>query len=140
RARKQHYLTYASRRMPWGNSRNEDPSMFLKEIPKDYYKGNLYEERSSYTSPYGFEPRTKISNTPSWAKNIAVMPNKVRKPEPRQVSNADYQVGDRVKSPDYGTGEVVSREVRNGKTVIRVRFDKGNTALFNTAYASLTKC
>ena len=43
-------------------------------------------------------------------------------------------------SPDYGRGEVISREVRNGKTVIRVRFDKGNTALFNTQYASLTKC
>ena len=51
-----------------------------------------------------------------------------------------YQVGDRVMSPDYGRGEVISREVRNGKTVIRVRFDKGNTALFNTQYASLTKC
>ena len=140
RARKQLYLTYASRRMLWGNSRNEDPSMFLKEIPKDYYKGDIYEAKASYTSHYGFEPRTKITNTPSWAKNIAITPQKVKKPEVKVIKNVDYQVGDHVMSPDYGRGEVISREVRNGKTVIRVRFDKGNTALFNTQYASLTKC
>ena len=140
RARKQLYLTYAMRRMLWGNTRNEDPSKFLKEIPKDFYKGSLTSDNASYTSHYGFEPRTRISNTPDWAKNIAITPQKVRKPEPRPVNNTDYQVGDRVMSPDYGRGEVISREVRNGKTVIRVRFDKGNTALFNTQYASLTKC
>ena len=56
-----------------------------------------------------------------------------------KLEEVNYEVGDRVISPDYGRGEIISKEIKNGKTVIRVRFEKGNVALFNTMYANLTK-
>ena len=138
RARKKLYLTYSNKRMLWGHWNYQDPSRFIGEIPREYYKGEVIKANSSYTTPYAFEVRkSNITNTPSWAKNIVSTPTKV-KPEKKQ-NDIEFEVGDKIKSPSYGRGEVITKEIRNGKTVIRVKFENGNTALFNTKYADLTK-
>ena len=140
RAKKKLFLTFASKRMLWGSWNSQKPSRFLKEIPKNFYKGEIETANSSYTNHFAFEPRrSNITNTPSWAQNIVKTPTKTKSSEVKVVKNVNYEVGDRVISPDYGRGEIISKEIKNGKTVIRVRFEKGNVALFNTMYANLTK-
>lgn len=140
RAKKKLFLTFASKRMLWGSWNSQKPSRFLKEIPKNFYKGEIETANASYTNHFAFEPRrSNITNTPSWAQNIVKTPTKTKSSEVKVVKNVNYEVGDRVISPDYGRGEIISKEIKNGKTVIRVRFEKGNVALFNTMYANLTK-
>lgn len=138
RARKKLYLTYSNKRMLWGHWNYQDPSRFIGEIPKEYYKGEIIKANSSYTTPYAFEVRkSNVTNTPSWAKNIVSTPTKVK--QEKKQNDIEFEVGDKIKSPSYGRGEVITKEIRNGKTVIRVKFENGNTALFNTKYADLTK-
>ena len=138
RARKKLYLTYSNKRMLWGHWNYQDPSRFIGEIPKEYYKGEIIKANSSYTTPFAFEVRkSNVTNTPSWAQNIVSTPTKVK--SEKKQNDIEFEVGDKIKSPSYGRGEVITKEIRNGKTVIRVKFDNGNTALFNTKYADLTK-
>lgn len=140
RARKNLFLTYSSKRMLWGSWNSQKPSRFLKEIPKEFYKGSITSANATFTNHFAFEPRkSTYSNTPSWAKNIVSTPTKLKKSDVKVIKNVNYEVGDRVISPDYGRGEVICKEIKNGKTVIRVKFANGNTALFNTLYANLTK-
>ena len=140
RARKNLFLTYSKKRMLWGSWNSEKPSRFLKEIPKEYYKGNINSASASYTNHFAFEPRkSSYTNTPAWAKNIVSTPTKVKNSDVKVKKNVNYEVGDKVISPEYGRGEVISKEIKNNKTVIRVKFANGNTALFNTLYANLTK-
>ena len=140
RARKNLFLTYSSKRMLWGSWNSQKPSRFLKEIPKEFYKGAITSLNATFTNHFAFEPRkSTYSNTPSWAKNIVTTPTKLKNSDVKVKKNVNYEVGDSVISPDYGRGEVISKEIKNDKTVIRVKFANGNTALFNTLYANLTK-
>ena len=50
-----------------------------------------------------------------------------------------FSLDDRVHSPDYGDGTVVSCERKNEKTIIRVSYDNGRKAVYNTAFCNLKK-
>lgn len=52
--------------------------------------------------------------------------------------DVSYKVGDRVRSPEYGIGVVIGRELSNGREIIDVQFEE-KKARFNPAYSKLEK-
>ena len=57
----------------------------------------------------------------------------------RKRNDTKFSVGDNVMSPDYGRGSIVSCDVRGDKTIIRVSYDSGRKAIYNTAFCNLRK-
>jgi len=149
RARKDLYLSYAGRRLKWGMTTDETPSRYLREIPKDFYDGDLVQCNATYGRPFAFTPRQtsswaktgrwnapRIENRPSWSEGIKLPKVKER---PRAENPEAYAMGDRIMSPDYGTGTVIHVEDRNGSTVVRIKYDDGRTSLYNVKYSNIRK-
>lgn len=143
RARKELYLSWAGSRMSWGETSTETPSRFLKEIPPEYLEGKLSDRPQYRYGGFAFTPRTSqgaFSHTPNWGKNI--IPESVKVPPQKKVEvmkKLDLSVGDRIRHPEYGTGNVIEKDYRYGKEVVRIQFEDGRTAVFNTAFAKLEK-
>ena len=141
RARKELYLSWAKGRQQWGQFAIQYPTRFLRDIPSQCYDGSLSDSRavthsaSSYTSRYGWTSRSsQRGNVPD-----NVFPEPHTKSVERKRNDTKFEVGDIVMSPDYGRGNVVSCDVRGDKTIIRVSYDSGRKAIYNTAYCNLEK-
>lgn len=161
RARKKLYLSYATSRKLWGETKYQSPSCFLKEIPEEMLVGDtdkLFKTsssssfslgfssyggayRSSYTSSW--KQTTTVSNTPSWAQNISGLRDKemvkkevVTAPK-REVG---FKLGDRVKSPNHNEGYVTEVEKRDdGKVIVTVTFDNGKKLRFIEGHSDVVK-
>ena len=141
RARKELYLSWAKGRQQWGQFAIQYPTRFLRDIPSQCYDGSLSDSRavthsaSSYTSRYGWTSRS--SQRERVPDNVFPEPH--TKSVERKRNDTKFEVGDNVMSPDYGRGSVVSCDVRGDKTIIRVSYDSGRKAIYNTAYCNLEK-
>ncbi len=154
RARKELYMTYAGKRQTFGQWNYQRPSRFLGEIPAGYYKGELrnssqggYLDRFAFEPRWGagggygssrFEPKTaRIENRPSWSSGVSLPPTKK---SVKLVKAAEFKVGDRVVNPENReAGTVTKVDVRPVGTQISVRFDSGKSAIYNAAFAKLTR-
>ena len=141
RARKELYLSWAKGRQQWGQFALQYPTRFLRDIPSDCYEGSLVDSRtvthsaSSYTNRYGWTSRS--SQAAHGTGNI--FPEPPAKSVERKRNDTKFSVGDSVMSPDYGRGSIVSCDVRGDKTIIRVSYDSGRKAIYNTAFCNLRK-
>lgn len=149
RARKTLYLSYAKNRMMWGHTETSFPSAFLKEIPKEMLGGEVFDiyrdhvnlSASSPSSYVGqsiqYKPRTTVSNKPQWAMNIDIPANKP-KVNVIKKSNVRFEVGDKVRSANYGEGVVDNIEDRGTKRILTIQFGS-RTAKFVEGIAPLEK-
>ena len=140
RARKELYLSYSESRMVWGQWTSEDPSRFLREIPKQLYNGTLTSPKASYTKHYSFTPRTTtvIQNQPSWASSVS-LPKKVEQ-KPVVIKKVNWKVGDRVLSPDYGKGTIFELTGEGtDRVLLKVKYDSGKVTKYIAKFANLIK-
>ena len=147
RARKELYLSWATRRMLWGRYEDQEPSRFLRAVNEDLYTGSLEMPKtvrtspSSYVNRYSYTPRySNMFRAASSEENTSSVFTEPRtKPVERVKNDTVFSLDDRVHSPDYGDGTVVSCERKNEKTIIRVSYDNGRKAVYNTAFCNLKK-
>lgn len=141
RARKNLYLSYAKRRMLWGRFDDTNPTQFFEELPREAINGEI-EKKEKIQPSWQAKGTSKYSNTPSWAQNIIPVTPAIKSGGKVQVVKNKptlFNKGDKVRSKDYGVGVIFEVTEKYGKTVIRVRFDNGKTALFNTSFCDLEK-
>ena len=142
RARKQLYLSWACRRMMWGSYMNQIPCRFFSDLPQNLYRGQIARGRevtsssSSYTQRYAYTSRIHDRSADS-QENRFPEPE-VRKTE-RVKNTAVFRAGDRIYSPDYGEGVIVSADIKGDKTIVRVSYDSGRKSIYNTAFCNLKK-
>ncbi len=142
RAKKELYLSWSMERMLWGQTVSQAPTRFFKDIPEDCYEGTLASTRtvswsaSSYTNRYSFRARRAESALDVPCDVFDEPP--VKKVE-RKRNDETFCLNDRVVSPDYGQGTIVSVDERGDKTIIRVSFDNGRKAIYNAAFCNLKK-
>lgn len=147
RARKELYLSWATRRMLWGRYEDQEPSRFLRAVNDDLYSGTLETPKivrtspSSYVNRYSYTPRySNLFRAGGSEENTSSAFAEPRtKPVERVKNDTVFSLDDRVHSPDYGDGTVVSCERKNEKTIIRVSYDNGRKAVYNTAFCNLKK-
>lgn len=147
RARKELYLSWATRRMLWGRYEDQEPSRFLRAVNEDLYTGSLETPKtvrtssSSYVNRYSYTPRysNMFRAGGSEENTSSVFAEPRTKPVERVKNDTVFSLDDRVHSPDYGDGTVVSCERKNEKTIIRVSYDNGRKAVYNTAFCNLKK-
>ena len=147
RARKELYLSWATRRMLWGRYEDQEPSRFLRAVNEDLYTGTLETPKivrtspSSYVNRYSYTPRysNMFRAGGSEENTSSVFAEPRTKPVERVKNDTVFSLDDRVHSPDYGDGTVVSCERKNEKTIIRVSYDNGRKAVYNTAFCNLKK-
>ena len=57
----------------------------------------------------------------------------------REEAKVNWSVGDRISIDNTGSGKVVEVSERNGKTILRVKFDNGNLGIFNSSSPAVHK-
>ena len=142
RAKKNLTITSARMRMIRGETQYGKVSRFVKEIPGELLKGEIYEPRTS-----GYEERPNSVSTYQKARR-AFKDVPVYTPVSNQKSFAsnntsgvalDYAVGDRVRHIKFGDGEVKAIVEGGRDFEVTVDFDKAGTKKMFATFAKLKK-
>ncbi|MCZ7543058.1 MAG: UvrD-helicase domain-containing protein [Anaerolineae bacterium] len=118
------YLSYAFRRMRWGDTEVNEPSRFLKDIPVELVEGNARlhltkaKERASYQAEVAWEPA----------------------PAPASSQETQFRTGERVNHPSFGVGVVVeSAPSSGGDEMVTVAFADIGIKKLMASFAKLKK-
>ncbi len=138
RAKRRLYITYTRSRALYNERQTNMPSRFIDEIPSSLIENcNLAARQTSRLAPPSMP-----QNKPSFGKDITSLPN--RKPLNITPASADspapearFKVGDRISHHLYGSGRVLSVDIRNKR--VSVRFDDGVEKVFPLSTQALTK-
>lgn len=141
RARKKLTLSYARSRALYGSySQARHESSFLSLIPSSLYRKEII--KSYNISDYsGYRIRPSFGSqkgAPSWAKSIRMEDIASARFDSEKGSGEHLYEGDRVISPSYGTGLVLSVEENGASRMLLVRFPDGDMRL-NEKYSKLKK-
>ena len=161
RAKEELTLTAAKARMLRGETQYNDISMFVKEIPEEYFDSKIPKKKkhdidfdddiSDYSmsvmrsAPFGGVSRTAIKRP-----SVKIAPEKkpygfadglkgLTKGSDLSAGRIDYEVGDCVRHIKFGTGTVKEIEVKDGSTNVTVEFEKCGVRVLNALFAKLTK-
>ena len=99
RARKELFLTYALHRMQHGQIQYNAPSRFLAELPPELLDNRFKKPQNDPIKHWSFSPAGGMK------RNIISNPYKSELSKPTNVE-IDFKVGDKVRAPKYGIGEV----------------------------------
>lgn len=137
RAKKELCFTAAASRMQYGQRVSNVPSRFLKEIPESLI--SIQSDRLEMPQrPFGAESET--------TRHFAYSANTYRPrpmagysmPQPKNVQ-LDFEVGDSVKHPKFGIGQVVSINPAGADFEVTVSFPALGTKKLMAALARLKK-
>ncbi|OON98690.1 MAG: ATP-dependent DNA helicase PcrA [Epulopiscium sp. Nele67-Bin004] len=127
RAMEKLYLTYATERMVYGQTKINTPSRFINEIPTEITNREV-NKRKSYQPEYEFKqqykqqfskPRQKIENVPPY--------------------ESDINMGDVVKHRMFGRGTVTELSKTSDDVFATIEFDSGQTRKLSVKFARLQK-
>ncbi len=151
RAKKELFLTYARQRMQHGQFVYNAPSRFLGELPPELldnpFKKVQTREIPSHeppkASPYNFGARFAASRAGVAAGNMSARPvvpkpYAAEMPKPTNVT-IDFTVGDKVRAPKYGIGEVKSIKNAGRDYEVEVAFTSKGTKKFMAGLSKLKK-
>ena len=151
RAKKELFLTYARQRMQHGQFVYNAPSRFLGELPPELldnpFKKVQTREIPSHeppkASPYNFGARFAASRAGVAAGNMSARPvvpkpYAAEMPKPTNVT-IDFAVGDKVRAPKYGIGEVKSIKNAGMDYEVEVAFTGKGTKKFMAGLSKLKK-
>ena len=120
RAKKRLYITHTSRRTIFGTTKYNQPSRFLKEIPRELTK-LLYSQRPEMTttlsSGYRFGGNVTVT------KATPAQTPKIIKPAAKTAAVIDFDIGDRVLHKTFGEGVLISKKPMGGDVLLEVKFD-----------------
>ena len=131
RAKRHLYLTRARTRMLFGQTRFNQPSRFLKEIPDKLLEksgGEVVRSFSSQTSSGISRPQTPARGFTSAFAHSA----------PAQNSET-FNVGDTVIHKAYGEGVVLSAKPMGNDTLLEIAFTNAGTKKIMANYAKIEK-
>jgi DNA helicase II / ATP-dependent DNA helicase PcrA len=152
RARERLFMTYACRRYTFGSMIDTSPSRFLDELPSELVALKREVDFSARA------PRPGAARGGSGNQIFAAPEKPKRKPEPKGVhyewdeppasQDADdlptyvdasdpFAVGQWVKHPSWGRGEIVAREGQGEKMKLSIRFKGSQVKKVAVAYARL---
>lgn len=151
RAREELFLTHAKSRMQHGITQYNAPSRFLKEIPADIVDlpirkvsdiAQQYASRNSMkfapitSIKQGVKPNEKGYVRPKATTLQEVLSNNIPGPKDNTI---DFAVGDKVRAPKYGIGEVKSITNGGADFQVEVSFGEKGTKKFMAKLSKLIK-
>lgn len=110
RAKRELYLVSCRRRMIWGRTHMQQPSRFLRDLPREEI-----EIDDRYSLPYSFDQILQGGDDGA----------------------QKWRRGTRVYHDEYGTGVVWKTEQKGAELLVIVRFETGHTARFIPKYSPL---
>ncbi len=131
RAKKELFMTYAVRRMQHGQFQFNAPSRFLAELPPE-----LLDNRFKQTEPVQ-QKHWSFGNEPV-KKPTVLNTYKAEMPKPKNVT-IDFEVGDKVRAPKYGIGEVKEIKSAGADYEVSVAFTGKGTKKFMAGLSKLKK-
>jgi len=133
RARETLTITSARRRLLFGQTVYNQPSRFLREIPKENAE---YKDHTVQTSVRSATPPRKVETRPRHTIDIGVG----MQPAPKPAEKAGgFQPGETVRHNVFGEGVVLSAKAMGGDTLLEVEFAKAGVKKIMANYARLTR-
>ncbi|OQY28668.1 MAG: DNA helicase PcrA [Candidatus Cloacimonetes bacterium 4572_55] len=133
RAQEKLFLTHALNRNRYGNeSLPSTPSQFIKEIPEE-----LIEELTRTTRRN--KRRTKFSTVESSARKVDIDQYEQEVEAPEDNDSIVLKVGDQVRHPSWGVGEILTCKGKGDRQKVTVRFHNGMQKRLMVKFANLTK-
>lgn len=129
RAKKQLYLTRAKTRMLFGQTRYNQPSRFIKEIPEELME-RTGETLKSFTGAFSTPSKPQ---TPSRGFTAAPTHSAPAK------NTTVFNVGDTVIHKAYGEGIVLSAKPMGNDTLLEIAFTAAGTKKIMANYAKIEK-
>ena len=111
RAKKRLYLTSAEERLIFGENWYNGPSRFLEEIPEELMKADLAAKEKEM----------------------------IKIDAPAEEIEYNFNVGDTINHPKFGTGEITGLSGKGNELIIQVDFVSAGEKLLMAKYAPLTK-
>ena len=137
RAKEKLYLTHAQSRMLYGQTRRNQISKFLTEVPE-----NLTETIGRQRNMFAQEGRTQGYGNKSTSSFYSAPPKKKpmdlgfsKTETEKKTSGCTLKVGDTVKHKVFGTGVILQLTPMANDTMLTVAFDKAGTKKIMFNYA-----
>lgn len=131
RARKELFLTYALHRMQHGQIQYNAPSRFLAELPQELLDNRFKKPQNNPVRHWHFSDGEV-------RKNIISNPYKPELSKPKNVT-IDFKIGDMVRAPKYGIGEVKDIKSAGADYEVSVAFTGKGTKKFMAGLSKLKK-
>ena len=146
RAKDELYLTYAFRRVLYGDSTLSVPSRFFDDIPPELTTGLSPRVRGAQQrSGYRYETTWERSEPQAQTSSPKIIPfpssgGRSTGAAPRPAPSGPpttYRAGMRVYHTKFGKGVVISSKVVAGDEEVQVRFDQVGSKLLSASFANL---
>jgi len=111
RAKKRLYLTSAEERLIFGENWYNGPSRFIEEIPEGFIRADMAVKEKE----------------------------KIEIDAPAEDIEYNFNVGDTINHPKFGTGEIMGLSGKGSELIIQVDFEAAGEKLLMAKYAPLTK-
>ncbi len=131
RAKKELFMTYAVHRMQHGQIQFNAPSRFLAELPPELLDNRFKQREPAPRRQWHFGNETI-------KKPSSVNPYKTELPKPKNVQ-LDFEVGDMVRAPKYGIGEVKAIKSAGADYEVSVSFTGKGIKKFMAGLSKLKK-
>ncbi len=157
RAKKRLYISVASKRFVFGQTKYNRPSRFVGEIPAELFKeppnlesqadhprqfGNI--DLDSYRTD-GFRRNTSHKATSSVGRSfsgsagLGFSDSQRVAPKKKEQTSATYNVGDKVKHSVFGEGVVTTVTPLSGDSIVEINFSKVGVKKTMANYAPMEK-
>jgi DNA helicase-2/ATP-dependent DNA helicase PcrA len=148
RAKDRLYITYAFRRMIFGESQVSEPSRFLRDIPAHLVHGaplkvNSMQEREGYRRLTSWDSdswggtRQSPPPSPKPTGKMFQFPQPGMRPSKPPPPATPYKVGVRVRHSKFGEGVIQSVEQGTGDIEVVVNFEEAGLRRLSAAFARL---
>lgn len=134
RAKKVLYLTHARERLLYGNVSYNQPSRFLKELPKDNIE-------STFEKVINSKPAPSKNITGAMSVSLQKQLSAIKKSASQATSAPaqSFAIGDRVSHKIFGEGTVLGATPTATDTALEIAFDKVGTKKIMAKFAKITK-
>ncbi len=124
RAKDRLYLSYTFRRTRWGDTEENEPSRFLRNIPGELLATGAPRSVTGARQRESYRQKTTWNRTPAY-------PTKPASPTPPPTSEAMFHTGQRVRHAKFGAGIVVASKITRGDEMVTVVFDDKKVGIKN---------
>jgi DNA helicase-2/ATP-dependent DNA helicase PcrA len=142
RAMKGLFLVYAFRRTLYGNATTNQPSRFLVDIPPELAQTPFgrTERPAAAAGPRVGSDRTRLGRVAQTVPQRGpAQPVAAAASAPAPILEQQFQSGDRVFHPAFGTGVVVSSVLNRGDEEVTVAFEGKGVKKLSVTYAPLQR-
>lgn len=131
RAKKQLYITRAKQRMLFGQTRFNQPSRFIREIPED-----LLEKSGETMKTFSASSSSTPSKPQAPSRGFSGSSSSFKAPSKNDVV---FNVGDTVRHKAYGDGLVLSAKPMGNDTLLEIAFTAAGTKKIMANFAKIEK-